>query len=342
MPKAVVPVEQDPAQHYGKFMAEPFESGYGRTLGNALRRVLLSSIEGAAISSVKIEGAPHEFCSLPGVVEDVTDIILNLKNVRLKMFTREPRRIRVRKSGPGQVTAGDIETDPMIEVINKDLVIATLAPDGRLDMEMEVKIGRGFCTAEFNKRSDQEIGVIPMDCVFSPVRRVKYTVENCRVGRRTDYDRLVLEIWTDGRVEPEEALTVSAAILRHHLDVFIRFDRDFGEFEKKQRQVDAAREELRRKLAMSIHDLELSIRAVNCLENADIVTVADLVQKTEADVLKFRNFGKKSLNEIKQRLQEMGLSLGMSFEPDLLPTPQERAAAAARASSAAKKTTGEG
>ncbi len=331
MPKAVAAVESDPSQHYAKYVAEPFEAGYGRTLGNSLRRVLLSSIEGAAISSVRIEGAMHEFCSLNGVVEDVTDIVLNLKGVKLKMYTREPRKIRLRKKGPGEVTAGDIESDAMVEVLNREHHIATLAPDGMLDMEMEVCIGRGYRPAEWNKKPDQEIGVIPIDCLFSPVRRVKYAVENCRVGRRTDYDRLVLEIWTDGRIEPDEALTISAAILRHHLDVFVHYDRDFIQFETTERQVDAQREELRRKLAMSVNDIELSVRAVNCLNNANILTVGELVQKSEAELLKFRNFGKKSLNEIKQRLQELGLSLGMTFEADLLPTEADRAAAAEKA-----------
>ncbi len=327
MPKAVTAVETDPSQHYARYVAEPFEAGYGRTLGNSLRRVLLSSIEGAAISSVRIEGAMHEFCSLPGIVEDVTDIVLNLKGVRLKMFSREPRRLRLSKKGPGEVTAGDIAGDAMVEILNRDHHIATLAPDGKLELEMEVCIGRGYRPAEWNKKPDQEIGVIPMDCLFSPVRRVKYSVENCRVGRRTDYDRLVIEIWTDGRVEPEEALTTSAAILRHHLDVFVHYDRDLIQFEQAERQVDAQREELRRKLATSVNDIEMSVRAVNCLNNANITTVGDLVQRSEAELLKFRNFGKKSLNEIKQKLQELGLSLGMSFDPDLLPTPEERAAA---------------
>lgn len=341
MPKAVTAVEMDPSQHYAKYIAEPFEAGYGRTLGNSLRRVLLSSIEGAAISSIKIEGAMHEFCSLPGVVEDVTDIVLNLKGVLLRMFAREPRRIRLRKKGPGDVTAGDIEGDAMIEVLNKDHRIATLAPDGKLDMEMEVCVGRGYCPAEWNKKPEQDIGVIPIDCLFSPVRRVKYTVENCRVGRRTDYDRLVLEIWTDGRIEPDEALTVSAAILRHHLDVFVHYDRDFVQFETTERQVDAQKEELRRKLVMSVNDIELSVRAANCLNNADITTVGDLVQRSEAELLKFRNFGKKSLNEIKQKLQELGLSLGMTFDPELLPSPAERAAAAEKARAAAAAAAGE-
>jgi DNA-directed RNA polymerase subunit alpha len=331
MPKAVIPAEADPSQNYGKYIAEPFEAGYGRTIGNSLRRVLLSSIEGAAISSVKIEGAMHEFCSLPGVVEDVTDIVLNLKKVLLKMYSREPRRLRLRKKGPGEVTAGDIEGDAMVEILNKDHHIATLDADGKIDMDIEVCVGRGYRPADWNKKPEQEIGVIPVDCLFSPVRRVKFAVESCRVGRRTDYDRLVLEIWSDGRVTPDDALTMSAAILRHHLDVFVHYDKDLIEFEASEKQIDAQREELRRKLAVSVNEIELSVRAANCLNNANITTVGELAQKTEAEMLKYRNFGKKSLNEIKQKLQELGLSLGMSFDPDVMPTPAQRAAAAEKA-----------
>ncbi len=318
MPKAVKMVESDPALNYAKFDAEPMEAGYGRTIGNSLRRVLLSSLEGAAISAIRIEGAMHEFCSLPGVVEDVTDIVLNLKKVLFKMYDREPRRLRLKVKGPGEVTAGDIQTDGMIEVLNKDQHIATLDRDGKLEMELEVKIGRGYCSADWNKKPEQEIGLIPIDCLFSPVRRVKYSVENARVGKRTDYDKLVLEIWTDGRITPEDALTVSAAILRHHLDVFVNYDKDLIEFEESEKQIDHDREELRKKLGISVNEIELSVRAANCLNNANITTVGELCQKSEAEMLKYRNFGKKSLNEIKQKLHEMGLSLGMTFEPGMV------------------------
>ncbi|RKX32539.1 MAG: DNA-directed RNA polymerase subunit alpha [Verrucomicrobia bacterium] len=322
MPKRVVREESTATETYAKFVAEPFEAGYGRTIGNSLRRVLLSSIEGAAISSVRIEGAMHEFCCIPGVVEDVTDIILNLKKVLLKMYTREPRRIRLSAKGPGEVTAGDIEADHLVEILNPDQHIATLADDGKLEMEMEVRIGRGYCPAERNKKPDQEIGVIPIDSLFSPVRRVNYLVENTRVGQRTDYDRLILEIWTDGRVTPDDALVMAAAILRHHLDVFVSYDKDLVEFEEIEKHYDAEREELRKKLNMSVNEIELSVRAANCLNNANITTVGQLAQKTEAEMLKYRNFGKKSLNEIKQKLAELGLSLGMKFDPDLLePAP---------------------
>ena len=318
MPKRIVKDEAEAGSTYGKFIAEPFEAGYGRTIGNSLRRVLLSSLEGAAISSIKIEGALHEFCNLPGVVEDVTDIVLNFKQVLLKMYTRTPRKLRISVKGPGEVTAGDIQTDNHVEVLNKDLHIATLDKDGKFEAELEVQIGRGYCPADWNKKEEQVIGLIPIDSLYSPVRRVKYAVENTRVGRRTDYDKLVLEIWTDGRVTPDEALTLSAAILRHHLDVFVSYDKDLVEFEESEKQVDPEREELRRKLNISVNEIELSVRAANCLNNANITTVGELAQKTESEMLKYRNFGKKSLNEIKQKLQELGLSLGMTFDADLL------------------------
>jgi DNA-directed RNA polymerase subunit alpha len=318
MPRRIVKDDADATATFARYSAEPFEAGYGRTIGNSLRRVLLSSIEGVAISSVKIEGALHEFCNLPGVVEDVTDIILNLKNVLLKSYTREARRLTIKVKGPGEVTAGDIQTDGTVEILNPDHHIATLDTDGKLEVELEVRIGRGYCPAEWNKKEDQEIGIIPIDSLFSPVRRVKFSVENTRVGRRTDYDKLILEVWTDGRVTPDEALTMSAAILRHHLDVFVSYDKDLVEFEESEKQVDAEREELRKKLNISVNEIELSVRAANCLNNANITTVGELAQKSEAEMLKYRNFGKKSLNEIKQKLSELGLSLGMSFDIDLL------------------------
>lgn len=325
MPKRIVKDEGEQTESYGKFVAEPLEAGYGRTIGNSLRRVLLSSLEGAAISSVRLEGALHEFCTLPGTVEDVTDIILNLKKVLLKSYSREPRRLRIDVAGPGEVTAGDIQTDGTVEILNADHHIATLDENGVFKAELEIRIGRGYCPAEWNKAEDQEIGVIPIDSLFSPVTRVKYAVENTRVGRRTDYDKLVLEIWTDGRATADEALTMSAAILRHHLDVFVNYDKDLVEFEQSEKQVDTEREELRRKLNMSVNEIELSVRAANCLNNANITTVGELAQKSEAEMLKYRNFGKKSLNEIKQKIAELGLSLGMTFDPDLLKPPSDRA-----------------
>lgn len=318
MPKRIVKDESDKTENFGRFVAEPFEAGYGRTIGNSLRRVLLSSLEGAAITTVKIDGAMHEFCSLPGVVEDVTEIILNLKKVLLKMYTRDVRKVTISVNGPGEVTAGDIKTDGTVEVLNPDQHICTLDSDGKFTAEMEVRVGRGYCPADWNKKAEQEIGLIPIDSLFSPVRRVAYAVESTRVGRRTDYDKLVMDIWTDGRVTPEEALTMSAAILRHHLDVFVSLDRDLVEFEENVKQVDAEREDLRKKLAMSVNEIELSVRAANCLNNANITTVGELAQKSEAEMLKYRNFGKKSLNEIKAKLEELGLGLGMTLDAELL------------------------
>jgi DNA-directed RNA polymerase subunit alpha len=318
MPKRVTKDEATATNCYARFTAEPFEAGYGRTIGNSLRRVLLSSIEGAAITSVRIAGAEHEFCALPGVVEDVTDIILNLKKVLLKTYTREPLVVTVKAKGPGEVTAAQIESEGAVEVLNPDAHIATLSDDGKLEMQLEVRTGRGFCPAEWNKQADQEIGRIPIDSVFSPVTRVNFDTAYTRVGQRTDYDKLVVEIWTDGRVTPDDALTTSSAILRHHLDVFVNYDEDIVEFEESEKQIDAERDDLRRKLNMSVNEIELSVRAANCLNNANITTVGELAQKTEAEMLKYRNFGKKSLNEIKSKLVALGLSLGMTFEPGLL------------------------
>jgi DNA-directed RNA polymerase subunit alpha len=318
MPKRVVKDEAESKANFGRYFAEPFEAGYGRTIGNSLRRVLLSSLEGAAISAIKLEGAPHEFCTIPGMVEDVTDVILNLKKVLLKSYTRETRMIAIKVEGPGEVTAGDLITDGSIEVLNPNHHIATLDAGGVFKAQLEVKIGRGYCPADWNKKEGQEIGIIPIDSLFSPVSRVNYWVENTRVGRRTDYDKLGLDIWTDGRVSPDDALTMAAAILRHHLDVFVNYDKDLVEFEESEKQIDQEREELRKKLGISVNEIELSVRAANCLNNANITTVGELCGKTEAEMLKYRNFGKKSLNEIKAKLNELGLSLGMTFDSELL------------------------
>jgi len=318
MPKRVSRHEETATDRYARYIAEPFEVGYARTIGNSLRRVLLSSIEGAAITSVQIQGAEHEYCALPGISEDVTDIILNLKGVLLRTYSREPTVLTVKKKGPGVVKAGDIESGGAVEVLNPEHHIATLAADGKLDMELEVKTGRGFCPADWNKAEEQEIGRIPIDSIFSPVRRVNFDTSNTRVGQRTDYDRLDMEIWTDGRVSPDDAIAMAAAILRHHLDVFVHYDAEIIEFEETEKQVDSEREELRSKLQMSVNEIELSVRAANCLNNANITTVGELAQKSEADMLKYRNFGKKSLNEIKQKLQELGLGLGMSFDNELV------------------------
>ncbi|MDX2225541.1 MAG: DNA-directed RNA polymerase subunit alpha [Verrucomicrobiae bacterium] len=318
MPKRLSKEEENPRENYAKFVAEPFEAGYGHTVGNSIRRVLLSSLEGAAITNARIEGALHEFCTIPGVTEDVVDIVLNLKKVLFNIHDREIHQVRISVNKEGAVTAGDIQCDQNLEVINPDLVICTLDKKQKFEAEFEVRVGRGFMCADENKQADMPIGMIPVDSLFSPVRKVKYAVENCRVGQRTDYDRLVVEIWTDGRITPEDALTQSAAILRHHLDVFVDYNNTEIEFEETKQEVSEENNKLKRLLAMSVNEIELSVRAANCLNNANITTVGQLAMKSEAEMLKYRNFGKKSLNEIKDKLKDLQLSLGMKFEPGLV------------------------
>ena len=318
MPRRVQKDETTATETYVRFTAEPFEVGYARTIGNSLRRILLSSIEGVAITTVKVGGASHEFCSLPGISEDVTDIILNLKRVLLKSYSRAPVLMRLRKKGACVVTAADFTQDNAVEVLNPGQHIATLDTDGELDLEVEIRCGRGFCPAEGNKPEEQIIGRIPIDSIFSPVTRVNFQVENTRVGQHTDYEKLILDIWTDGRVTPDEALKTAAAVLRHHLDVFVDYSEEVLEFEESEKKVDEERDRLRHILNMSVNEIELSVRAANCLNNANITTVGELAQKTEADMLKYRNFGKKSLNEIKDKLVELGLYLGYKFDPDLM------------------------
>ncbi len=319
-PNQVVKDEKSATADYAKFTAEPFEIGYARTIGNSLRRVLLSSIEGAAITAVRIEGADHEFCAIEGVIEDVTDIILNLKRVLVQTEVRETRILRLSVTGPCEVTAGDIETGEYGTVLNPDLHIATISDAKTLSMELTVETGRGYRPAEWGKKPQQEIGLIPIDAAFSPVRRVNFETGNTRVGQRTDYDKLVLEVWTDGRIRPEEAMRLSAAILTHHLDVFVASDNKEIEFEAGLQQESTAQEELRKKLNMSVNEIELSVRAANCLNNANITTVGELAMKSEQDMLKYRNFGKKSLNEIKAKLEELGLGLGVAIDASLLET----------------------
>jgi DNA-directed RNA polymerase subunit alpha len=318
MPKSLTKDEATATETYVKFFAEPFEAGYGHTVGNSLRRVLLSSLEGAAITSVRITGAQHEFASLPGVVEDVTDIILNLKRIKFKAVDHEPRTVTLNITKEGQILAGDIQTIQGIEVLNTDQVICTLDKRQKFEAELDVRVGRGFFTGDENKRPDMPIGVIPIDSIFSPVTRVKYSVENTRVGQRTDYDKLVLEIWTDGRITPDDALLQASAILRHHLDVFVNYDDSQVEFDETPEEVSQENTRLKKLLNMSVNEIELSVRAANCLNNANITTVGQLAMKTEAEMLKYRNFGKKSLNEIKEKLQQLGLSLGMKFESGLV------------------------
>ena len=319
MPKAVQKDESTATATYTRFVADPFEIGYARTIGNSLRRVLLSSIEGAAISSVKIKGVSHEFSTIRGCAEDVTDIILNLKRVLIKTYSRDAQVITLKAKGPCTVTARDFAEANNVQVLNPQQVICTLDVDGEIDMECDVRVGRGFCLAEGNKKPDQEIGKIAIDSIFSPVTRVNFLVENTRVGQRTDYEKLILDIWTDGRIDPESALKTAGAVLRSHLDVFVdKADETNIEFEDTEKKDANERERLRKLLNMSVNEIELSVRAANCLNNANIATVGELAKKTEADMLKYRNFGKKSLTEIKAKLVQLGLSLGYKFDESLL------------------------
>lgn len=319
MPSRLSKDESTATDTYSKFIAEPFEGGYGYTIGNGLRRVLLSSLEGAAVTSVKVKGAQHEFCSLPGVVEDVTDIVLNLKKVKFSHSDlKEPKLLALVVDRDGVVTAGDIREDAQYSVINKDQHICTLDRKVKFEAEMEVRVGRGFSSGDENKRAEMPIGVIPIDSIFSPVTRVRYAVENTRVGQKTDYDKLIIEIWTDGRISPHDALTQASSILRKHLDVFVAYDDTQVEFEAAPEAQSEENSELRKLLNMSVNEIELSVRAANCLNNANITSVGQLALKSEAEMLKYRNFGKKSLNEIKDKLQELGLGLGMKFEGTLM------------------------
>ena len=301
---------------FGRFTTEAFERGFGTTVGNSLRRVLLSSLTGAAVTTVKIEGVLHEFSTIPGVTEDVTSIILNVKSLRLALQGDKPKTIRLKKKGPGEAKGSDITHDGDVTILTPDLHIATLDKDAALDIEMTIKHGRGFVPAERNKEEGLPIGVIAVDSIFSPIKRVNFQVENARVGRMTDYDKLTLEIWTDGTISPRDALSNAAGILREHLDIFINPE-ERSDAKPAVGSEDLS-DEVNKNLYRSVNELELSVRAANCLKNANIKTIADLVQKTEAEMLKTKNFGKKSLNEIKEILTEMGLSLGMKV--DALPS----------------------
>jgi len=325
MPKRLQKDDATTTETYAKFVADPFETGYGHTIGNSLRRVLLSSLEGAAITSMKVDGAMHEFATIDGVVEDVTDIVLNLKKIKFKAHTRDPQTLLLSANKDGAVTAADIQLNQNVELVNPDQHICTLDKKKKFEMELELKIGRGFCPSDENKKPGQPIGVIAIDSLFSPVTRVRYAVEAARVGNRTDYDRLILEIWTDGRISPDDALTQASAILAHHLDVFVGYDKNAVEFEEAESKQDDEKAKLKKLLNMSVNEIELSVRAANCLNNANITTVGQLAMKTEQEMLKYRNFGKKSLNEIKDKLQALGLSLGMNFEAGLLDTPPKEA-----------------
>jgi DNA-directed RNA polymerase subunit alpha len=296
---------------FGRFTAQPFEQGFGTTIGNALRRILLSSIEGAAITAVKIEGVLHEFSSIPGVVEDVTDILLNLKQIPFRQHSDHPETLTVRAEGPKTVLSGDLEVPGTVEVLDPNLPIATLSEEGRLVMEMRLKKGRGYVSADRNFDDDLGIGYIPLDSAHSPVRKVNFVVEEARVGQRTDYDKLILEVWTNGAVTPQEALGLAAKLLKDHMSIFIQFEEPpepESEFETSED------ERLLEILGRSVEELELSVRSYNCLKNANIKTIGDLVTKTEAEMLKTKNFGRKSLAEIKDTLAAMGLSLGMNVD----------------------------
>jgi len=322
LPTRVVSDQAVSTPTYGRFAIEPFERGFGTTIGNALRRILLSSLEGAAVTSIKIEGAGHEFTSLPGVLEDVTDIVLNVKSLVVKSHTDEKKTLRVHSEVKGPVTAGMIEGDPGIEIINGDLALATLTDNVPLDMELTVQKGRGYLPAEemIDPDAEQEIGRLHVDASFSPVTRVRYRTEDTRVGQKTNYDRLVMEVWTNGTITPEMAIVEAGKILRKHLNPFVQYF-ELGEqivesgVAPEKQTVDA---ELKRKLRMSVHELELSVRSSNCLEAAQIETVGQLVNKNESDLLQIRSFGKTSLREVKRKLEDLGLSLGMN-----IPLPEE-------------------
>jgi len=295
---------------YGKFTCEPLERGFGITIGNSLRRVLLSSLQGAAIVSVKFDEVVHEFSTIPGVLEDVTDIILNLKSIRLRMVDVEEAVIRLNREGEGEITAGDIETDGFVEILNPDQHVASLNKEGKISLEMVVRTGKGYVPAERNKTPDMAIGVIPVDSVFSSIQKVNYIVTNARVGQITDYDKLTLEVWTDGSILPEDAVAYAAKILKEQMNPFINFEEESEPLEEEE---DAEREKLNENLFRPVSDLELSVRSANCLQNAKIALIGELVQKTDAEMLKTKNFGRKSLNEIKAILEDMGLGLGMKI-----------------------------
>ena len=317
-PKKVQFETESLTKYYGKFFAEPFERGFGTTLGNSLRRIILSSLQGAAITSVKIKGVLHEFSAVPGVTEDVTDIILNLKGVRLKVHGNESRIVRIILKGEGVVTAGSILADANVEILNPDHHIATCSKDANLEIEMTVKVGRGYVPADRNRDEKAPVGTIPIDAIFSPIQKVNFNVTHARVGQITDYDKLTLEIWTDGSVNPDDALAFSAKILKEQLSIFINFDEESETFAESESEEET--EKVNENLYRTVEELELSVRSANCLKNAGIKLIGELVSRSESEMLKTQNFGRKSLNEIKDILGEMGLTLGMKLEN--FPDPQ--------------------
>ncbi len=306
---------------YGKFVAEPLERGFGLTLGNALRRVLLSAIEGAAVTSVRLPGVLHEFSNIPGVREDVTDIVLNLKQLRLKLNVEGPKTLTLKAAGEGEVRASQLTPDPDVEILTPDLYLCALGRDGKLEMELEVRHGRGYVPAERNKREGMPVDTLAVDAIFSPIRKVNFQVEDTRVGQATDYNKLILEVWTHGSVLPQDAVAYAAKILKDHLTIFINFEE---EPETAEEDEDTDRSALLEHLNRSVDELELSVRSANCLKNSSIRYIHELVQKTEAEMLKTKNFGRKSLNEIKEILAGMGLSLGMKLD-GLPPGKREKA-----------------
>ncbi|MEA3464920.1 MAG: DNA-directed RNA polymerase subunit alpha [Thermodesulfobacteriota bacterium] len=310
-PKHVQVETKSLTSNYGKFYAEPFERGFGTTIGNSLRRILLSSLQGAAITSVRIKGVLHEFSSIQGVTEDVSDIILNLKSVLLRLEGQESRNVRIVKKGAGVITAGDIVTDANVKVLNPDMFIATCTKEADVEIDMVVSLGKGYGTAERNRDEKDPVGTIPIDSIFSPIKKVNCAVTNARVGQITDYDKLTIEVWTDSSVSPEDSVAFAAKILKEHLQMFINFDEEQIPVEEPEEdEVQKINENLYR----SVEELELSVRSANCLKNAHIGLIGDLVQRSEAEMLKTQNFGRKSLNEIKDILAEMGLTLGMKLE----------------------------
>ncbi len=310
-PKRLVANTETLNERYGSFAAQPFERGFGSTIGTGLRRVLLSSIEGAAITAVRIEGAAHEFSPIPGVVEDATDIILNLKQVPFKMMGEGTRTVRLKANSPGEVISGQIETDADIEVLDRNLHIATIGEGGKLSIEMRLKSGRGYVAADRNNDEDLPVGYIPIDSVHSPVRKVNFSVEAARLGQMTDYDKLTMEVWTNGAISPADAVGQAAKLLKDHMAIFINFEELPEQTEDSGERVISQMNEV---LNRSVEELELSVRSYNCLKNANIQTIGDLVQKTEAEMLRTKNFGRKSLNEIKEILSGLGLTFGMKFD----------------------------
>ena len=310
-PKRLVCETETLTDKFGRFFAQPFERGFGTTIGNALRRVLLSSIEGAAVTAVKIEGVMHEFSSIPGVVEDATDIILNLKQIPLKIHVEESKTLYLNVTQPGQVTSGMIQEDADVEILDKDVYLATVSEGGSLQIEMRVQLGRGYVSAEKNFDDDLPVGYIPIDSVHSPIRKVNYAVEAARLGQMTDYDKLILEVWTNGSVTPQDAIGLAGQLIKNHMGIFINFEEPSDMEAATPEKAAVLRNE---NLDRSVEELELSVRSYNCLKNANIATIRQLVEKTEPEMLKTKNFGRKSLNEIKEILSAMGLSLGMKFD----------------------------